>query len=88
MPSASSRLRRACVRLLRVAAATAWQAQAAGQAPGASNQAPLEGGGLSAPNDNPFPSTYRVPASKPFANQRDNITAVSPVIQKGTYRRP
>jgi imidazolonepropionase-like amidohydrolase len=75
--------------LLGIAAAMGLQAQAAGQAPGAANQAvpatPPGRGGVSAPNDDPFPSTYRAPASKPFAITNATIlTAVSPAIQQGT----
>ena len=42
-------------------------------------------GGVSTPNDDPFPSTYRMPAAKPFAIRNASIlTAAGPLIQNGT----
>ncbi len=60
-------------------AATAQQAEAAAEAvtPGK--------GGRSIPNDDPFPSTYQVPQSAPFAIRNANIlTAAGPIIRNGT----
>src|SRR6187549_1101015 len=42
-------------------------------------------GGLSVPRDDPFPSTYKVPASPPFAIRNATLlTAAGPVIANGT----
>ena len=42
-------------------------------------------GGLSVPRDDPFPSTYKVPAAPPFAIRNATIlTAAGPVIRSGT----
>jgi imidazolonepropionase-like amidohydrolase len=42
-------------------------------------------GGVSTPNDNPFPSTYKAPAAKPFAITNATImTAAGPTIRGGT----
>jgi imidazolonepropionase-like amidohydrolase len=42
-------------------------------------------GGTSTPNDNPFPSTYKAPATKPLAIRNATIlTAAGPAIQNGT----
>jgi imidazolonepropionase-like amidohydrolase len=47
--------------------------------------APPGRGGVSTPNDDPFPSTYRAPASAPFAIRNATIlTAAGPTIQNGT----
>ncbi len=89
MASIGSRLLWWCMCLLGLAAAAGLQAQAAPQPPSSSNQtlpAAAPGrGGVSIPNDDPFPSTYRVPASKPLAITNASIlTAVSSRIDKGT----
>ena len=42
-------------------------------------------GGLSLPNDNPYPSTYRIPVSPPFAIRNATVlTAAGPVLERGT----
>src|SRR3954467_13328218 len=42
-------------------------------------------GGLSVPRDDPFPSTYKAPASPPFAIRNATLlTAAGPVIPNGT----
>ena len=42
-------------------------------------------GGLSVPRDDPFPSTYKAPASPPFAIRNATLlTAAGPVIANGT----
>jgi len=48
--------------------------------------APAPGkGGVSRPGDDPFPSTYRAPASRPFAIRNATImTAAGPTIANGT----
>jgi imidazolonepropionase-like amidohydrolase len=69
----------------------------ASQSPSANSQAPAAAskesgpaakpgkGGLSVPNDDPFPSTYRAPAAAPFAIRNVTIlTAAGPAIQQGT----
>jgi imidazolonepropionase-like amidohydrolase len=86
-----SRMMQVCV--LGVAAAVGLQAQSAGPAPGALAQppgasadvAPPGRGGVSTPNDDPFPSTYRQPAGKPLAITNATVlTAAGPTIQGGT----
>jgi imidazolonepropionase-like amidohydrolase len=59
---------------------------AATPAASASEATPPPGkGGLSKPNDDPFPSTYKAPAAKPFAITNATImTAAGPTIQRGT----
>jgi imidazolonepropionase-like amidohydrolase len=76
-----------------VVAAVGLYAQATPQAQTPANQtsvapadaAPPGRGGISMPNDDPFPSTYRVPAARPLAITNATIlTAAGPTIQKGT----
>jgi imidazolonepropionase-like amidohydrolase len=62
----------------------ATQPSAAASTDTASAAAPGKGG-LSKPNDDPFPSTYHAPAAKPFAIRNATIlTAAGPTIQNGT----
>jgi imidazolonepropionase-like amidohydrolase len=86
-----SRVMQGCV--LGVAAAAGLQAQSTGSAPAAFAQAqaastevaPPGRGGVSTPNDDPFPSTYRQPAGKPLAITNATVlTAAGPMIQGGT----
>jgi imidazolonepropionase-like amidohydrolase len=52
----------------------------------ARKKAPAPGrGGLSVPNDDPFPSTYKAPAAAPFAIRNATLlTAAGPVVTGGT----
>jgi imidazolonepropionase-like amidohydrolase len=52
---------------------------------GSAGAATPRAGALSVPNDDPFPSTYRVPAAKPFVITNATIlTAAGPRIEGGT----
>lgn len=96
MRPAVTRLAQACI--LATAAAVGLHAQtkpqtasappapASQSAADAAKDAPAPGkGAVSKPNDDPFPSTYVAPASKPFAITNATIlTAAGPAIQKGT----
>ena len=56
----------------------------------APSDAPRPGaGGLTKANDDPFPSTYKAPAAKPFAITNATIlTAAGPAIPNGTILLP
>jgi imidazolonepropionase-like amidohydrolase len=59
--------------------------QTAGSNQTPSTPSPPGRGGVSSPNDDPFSSSYRVPAAKPLAITNATIlTAASPTIERGT----
>jgi imidazolonepropionase-like amidohydrolase len=68
------------------AASPAPQTPAAGTSSPASETPPAPGaGGVTKANDDPFPSTYKAPAAKPFAITNATImTAAGPAIPHGT----
>jgi imidazolonepropionase-like amidohydrolase len=60
-------------------------AAATSSQPASSESAAPGKGGLSTPNDDPFPSTYKAPAAKALAIRNATImTAAGPTIQNGT----